>query len=105
MTAHQGFAFIACLKSMYYNRSRSCTARSLRHIVQAFPSAVDKAKWHCNAEAVFALLIHFYMQVSAYEIQTQQLQTILNKRANDNRAAGLANDEIVAQVSHSFASV
>ena len=45
------------------------------------------------------------MQVSAYEIQTQQLQTILNKRANDNRAAGLANDDIVAQVSHSPAGV
>jgi len=38
-------------------------------------------------------------QVSAYEIQTQQLQTILNKRANDSRAAGQATNEVVAQVS------
>jgi len=37
--------------------------------------------------------------VSAYEIQTQQLQTILNKRANDSRAAGQATNEVVAQVS------
>lgn len=77
----------------------------MHSIVQAFPPAVDKAEQHCSVKAVFALLIHICMQVSAYEIQTQQLQTILNKRANDNRAAGLANDEIVAQVSHSLASV
>ncbi|DBB05674.1 TPA: hypothetical protein ACH3X1_012287 [Trebouxia sp. C0004] len=37
-------------------------------------------------------------QVSAYEIQTQQLQTILNKRANDSRAAGQATNEVVAQL-------
>lgn len=37
--------------------------------------------------------------MSAYEIQTQQLQTILNKRANDSRAAGQATNEVVAQVS------
>jgi len=40
--------------------------------------------------------------VSAYEIQTQQLQTILTKRANDSRAAGQATNEAVAQVSISF---
>lgn len=39
------------------------------------------------------------MQVSAQEIQAQQLQTILNKRANDNRAATLASNDILSQVS------
>ncbi|KAA6428913.1 MAG: hypothetical protein FRX49_01023 [Trebouxia sp. A1-2] len=37
-------------------------------------------------------------QVSAFEIQTQQLHTILNKRANDSRAAGQATNEVVAQL-------
>ena len=36
--------------------------------------------------------------MTALEIQTQQLHTILNKRANDTRAATAANDDIMAQV-------
>ena len=39
------------------------------------------------------------VQVSAQEIQAQQLQTILNKRANDRQAASLASNDILAQVS------
>lgn len=38
------------------------------------------------------------VQVMALEIQAQQLQTILNKRANDSRAATIASDEVFAQV-------
>ena len=34
----------------------------------------------------------------ALEIQAQQLQTILNKRSNDSKAATLASDEVLAQV-------
>lgn len=37
--------------------------------------------------------------MTALEIQAQQLQTILNKRANDTRAAMLASDDVMAQVS------
>lgn len=40
------------------------------------------------------------MQVTALEIQTQQLQTILNKRANDSRAAIAASDDVMAQVGY-----
>ena len=43
------------------------------------------------------------LQVSAFEIQTQQLQTILTKRANDTRAAATASDEVLTQVGPSFA--
>ena len=48
----------------------------------------------------------FVFQVSALEIQTQQLQTILTKRANDTRAATTANDQafgqVTVQANHAF---
>lgn len=38
------------------------------------------------------------VQVMALEIQAQQLQTILSKRAADSRAATVASDDVLAQV-------
>ena len=42
------------------------------------------------------------VQVTALEIQAQQLQTILNKRANDSRAAMMASTEVKAQVVNTY---
>ena len=38
------------------------------------------------------------VQVAALEIQAQQLQTILNKRTHDTRAATLVSDDVSSQV-------